>query len=90
MSAIDTQGMTVTKGKYGIQLGKKFTSIRYNNGTSYFSCLGTLPIGGFSLMLGSFKRKRYNLCILEISYLHVHSMQYNYNSAPMDLFCFLL
>ncbi len=57
MSAIDTQGMTVTKGKYGVKLGKKFTSIRYNNGTSYFSCLGTLPIGGFSLMLGSFKEK---------------------------------
>jgi gliding motility-associated-like protein len=52
MSALDTLGMTLTKGKYGPKLTKNFTGIRYNNYTSYFACLGSLPIGGFTLDIG--------------------------------------
>ncbi len=55
MSAIDTTGMTVTKGKYGTKLNKNFVNFRYNTVGGYFSCLGTSPIGGFSLGFGSLK-----------------------------------
>ena len=55
MSAIDTTGMTVTKGKYGPKLTKKFTGFRYNFAGSYFACLGYSPMGGFNLSLGSLK-----------------------------------
>ncbi len=55
MSAIDTTGMTVTKGKYGPTLTKNFANLRYNFVGSYFTCLGTSPIGGFSLSFGSLK-----------------------------------
>ncbi|MFM9945327.1 MAG: hypothetical protein ACKVQB_08865, partial [Bacteroidia bacterium] len=55
MSAIDTTGMTVTKGKHGVILPKKFTVFSYNFVGSYFTCLGTSPIGGFSLSFGSLK-----------------------------------
>ncbi len=55
MSAIDTTGMTVTKGKYGPALTKNFANFRYNFVGSYFTCLGSSPIGGFSLSFGSMK-----------------------------------
>jgi len=49
MSALDTAGMKITKGKRGAVLTKNFTNFRYNFVGGYFSCLGTSPIGGFSL-----------------------------------------
>ena len=53
MSAIDTTGMIVRKGKRGPIISKNFTKFLYNFTGSYFSCLGTSPIGGFSLGLGN-------------------------------------
>lgn len=53
MSAIDTTGMQIRKGKRGPLLSKSFTRFLYNFTGSYFSCLGTSPIGGFSLNLGT-------------------------------------
>jgi hypothetical protein len=52
MSAIDTTGMIIRKGKRGPIINKYFTRFLYNFTGSYFSCLGTSPIGGFSLGLG--------------------------------------
>jgi len=53
MSAIDTTGMIVRKGKNGPRLTKKFIQFRYNFVGSYFTCLGNSPIGGFTLDLGN-------------------------------------
>ncbi len=55
MSAIDTTSIQLTKGKYGAKVKKTFSQVRYNFSGSYFSCLGTSPVGGFSLYLGSMK-----------------------------------
>jgi gliding motility-associated-like protein len=55
MSAIDTTGMSIRLGKNGSNLPKKIVNFRYNAAGSYFTCLGTSPIGGFTLDLGNLK-----------------------------------
>ena len=57
MSAIDTTGMVISKGKHGAKLSRNFANFRYSNASGYFSCLGASPIGGFSLRLGSLNVK---------------------------------
>ncbi|MCC6720572.1 MAG: gliding motility-associated C-terminal domain-containing protein [Bacteroidia bacterium] len=52
MSAIDTSSLKIAKGKWGKQLNKIFYGLSYNNSGSYFSCLGSMPIGGVNLLLG--------------------------------------
>jgi gliding motility-associated-like protein len=53
ISAIDTSSIVVTAGKYGTELNKKKLNFRNNSSSGYFSCLGSVPIGGFTLSLGS-------------------------------------
>ncbi|NUM30718.1 MAG: gliding motility-associated C-terminal domain-containing protein [Bacteroidetes bacterium] len=52
MSAIDTSTLAISKGKWGKQLSKNYLSFDYNKNSSYFTCLGSTPIGGISLKIG--------------------------------------
>jgi gliding motility-associated-like protein len=51
MSAIDTSTMVLRKGKHGKKLTTVYNGFEYNAGTGFYSCLGSNPIGGFTLNL---------------------------------------
>ena len=51
MSAIDTSTLILRKGKYGKRISPIYNGFDYNASGSYYSCLGSKPIGGFGLNL---------------------------------------